>query len=315
MEGRRKVQSWFVRAGGIVLVAVGLVAPLLSASPAAAVSAPTCSYSGSTVTVDATGADNYALYVWRSSGQIRVAHDVDYNDYVGASATDISCTGGGINNSATTLTINTSTLQWTDVMIQAPMSSWSGTTINIVDSDSADDGDYVIMAGTPGNDVMSFASPGFTLNLTDVSCQYLYGFEGNDTLTLGTSSSCRYAFGGSGDDTLIPTAGLDRLFGDLGVDTVDYTSATSAVFINLARQITGGGADGDRLNSIENLTGSAFADELFGDALANIFLGGEGDDYLRGGNGDDTLTGNGGTDLALGQGGSDTCSAETAHAC
>ncbi|NJR57516.1 MAG: hypothetical protein HC769_00835 [Cyanobacteria bacterium CRU_2_1] len=66
--------------------------------------------------------------------------------------------------------------------------------------------------------------------------------------------------------------------------------------------------DRDSLISIENLTGSAYADQLMGNAGANSINGGSGDDLIDGGAGNDTLTGGAGVDrfiLRSGQG-SDT---------
>ena len=57
-----------------------------------------------------------------------------------------------------------------------------------------------------------------------------------------------------------------------------------------------GGAGVDALSEVENLTGSAFADELYGDSAANSISGGNGDDILGGGAGNDTLDGGSGLD-------------------
>lgn len=53
-------------------------------------------------------------------------------------------------------------------------------------------------------------------------------------------------------------------------------------------------AAGDKLTSIENVTGSGFNDVLIGDDEANRLAGGDGDDYLIGG--DDILDGGAGAD-------------------
>ena len=78
------------------------------------------------------------------------------------------------------------------------------------------------------------------------------------------------------------------------------------------------GARGDKLGSIENLTGSAFKDSLTGDANPNVLKGMGGDDTLNGGDeddggdtleggmGDDTLNGGGGDDMLMGGEGGDT---------
>lgn len=53
----------------------------------------------------------------------------------------------------------------------------------------------------------------------------------------------------------------------------------------------------DTLISIENLTGSAYADRLIGNAGSNVINGGAGDDLLDGGAGNDILTGGEGADV------------------
>jgi len=115
----------------------------------------------------------------------------------------------------------------------------------------------------------------------------LSGLGGNDTL-----------YGHGGNDTLDGGAGNDILLGDEGNDTAAYATATAGVTVDLA--ITGpqdtGGAGTDTLDSIENLSGSAFADSLSGDGAANTLAGGAGDDILDGSGGNDTLIGGDGDD-------------------
>ena len=58
--------------------------------------------------------------------------------------------------------------------------------------------------------------------------------------------------------------------------------------IDRARDTASGGhAQGDQLNNIENLIGSAYDDTLTGNGSANILNGGAGDDELAGGSGAD----------------------------
>jgi Ca2+-binding RTX toxin-like protein len=115
----------------------------------------------------------------------------------------------------------------------------------------------------------------------------LYGRDGNDTIAAA-----------GGDDLLVGGAANDKLDGGLGVDTASYADATGAVTVSLeivTVQHTGG-AGNDMLNSIENLVGSAFKDELTGDAGANHIEGGGGNDLIDGGLGDDLLDGGLGID-------------------
>ena len=106
------------------------------------------------------------------------------------------------------------------------------------------------------------------------------GLVGDDGLT-----------GGNGDDILRGDEGNDRLDGGTGRDTADYSSATSAVRVDL--RITGpqdtGGAGLDTLIASESVTGSDFNDVLIGSDAINILRGGAGADTLTGGGGFDTF--------------------------
>ena len=96
--------------------------------------------------------------------------------------------------------------------------------------------------------------------------------------------------GDAGDDVLEGGAGRDLLYGGAGIDTARYDHSSSAVTVSLTTaKGTGGQAEGDTFNSVENLVGSAFADRLEGDANANRLTGGGGADTLLGGAGDDVL--------------------------
>jgi len=64
--------------------------------------------------------------------------------------------------------------------------------------------------------------------------------------------------------TLEGGVGADALYGDDGVDTVQYTGSDAGVTVNLASGTgSGGDAEGDSLFSIENIIGSASSDSLF----------------------------------------------------
>jgi serralysin len=118
----------------------------------------------------------------------------------------------------------------------------------------------------------------------------LDGHSGNDSLS-----------GGLGNDTLLggAGAGTDTLDGGAGADTASYASSLAGVNVSLLLAGAGqntGGAGIDRLVSIENLTGSPFADALTGDPSANTLIGLAGDDILNGGTGADTMIGGLGND-------------------
>jgi hypothetical protein len=129
------------------------------------------------------------------------------------------------------------------------------------------------------------------------------GLAGNDIIT-----------GGFGNDVLIGGAGADVLTGGGGVDTVDYSSSSAAVSVNLAAGTgSGGDAQGDTLSGIENAIGSAFADRLTGTG-AGTLDGGAGNDVLNGaailngGAGNDTLLGGAAVETLNGGADDDTVS-------
>jgi len=124
----------------------------------------------------------------------------------------------------------------------------------------------------------------------------LSGGAGNDLLS-----------GGAGTDVLTGGAGGDRLDGGSGADTASYLGATARVVASLANAAGNiGDAKGDVYVSIENLSGTAYADKLSGNAVANILSGAAGNDILSGNGGNDTLYGGLGADTLTGGAGADT---------
>lgn len=119
---------------------------------------------------------------------------------------------------------------------------------------------------------------------------WLKGIGGDDKLN-----------GSDGDDILNGGAGRDLLDGGVGIDTASYADAQTGVAVDLGtRKGSYGEAIGDRLVSIENITGSAYGDALFGNAANNVIDGGAGADVIEGGMGLDTLSGGDGDDMLNG---------------
>jgi Ca2+-binding RTX toxin-like protein len=115
--------------------------------------------------------------------------------------------------------------------------------------------------------------------------------------TLAGDQSANTLDGGAGDDILIGGEGGDKLYGGDGADTASYETAASAVRVSLKDTSTNiGDAQNDSYFSIENLTGSAYADVLIGNTLSNRLSGGLGADTLIGGGGGDTYQGDVGAD-------------------
>lgn len=129
---------------------------------------------------------------------------------------------------------------------------------------------------------------------------WLSGGAGNDSLTGGAESDM--LSGGDGNDILVGGAGADHLNGGAGFDIAAYENATSGVSVNL---IDGTELSGDRLVSIEGLSGSSYNDQLLGDSADNMLLGNGGNDLLDGGDGADVLHGGEGDDTLVGGNGDD----------
>ncbi|MGL4966607.1 MAG: calcium-binding protein, partial [Inquilinus sp.] len=151
------------------------------------------------------------------------------------------------------------------------------------------------IAGADGNDVLLGGDGNDQVN-GGVGTDTLSGGAGTDTLN-----------GGDGDDAINGGADGDNIDGGAGIDTADYNGSGSGVTVNLATGAGSGGyAEGDLLQAIENVQGSAFGDTLTGDGAANTLLGMDGNDVLDGGAGWDTLEGGNGDDQLVGGAGGDT---------
>lgn len=133
----------------------------------------------------------------------------------------------------------------------------------------------------------------------------LIGLGGSDTLNGGDGSDTISA--GSGNDMLIGGSGRDILDGGTGTDTADFSGELQGLFADLALG-SGRTAAGnvDTLISIENVTGTNFADTILGDKGDNVFSGLSGNDLIRGSGGNDTISGGSGDDVLEGGVGNDT---------
>ena len=170
-----------------------------------------------------------------------------------------------------------------------------------------------VLNGNTGVDTVDYSAStmGVTVNLSVTTAQASAGDAAGDKLsnienaigstkadTLIGTKAVNALDGSSGDDLLRGGAGADTLVGGLGNDTADYSTSTAGVNIDLADsdKNSGGDAAGDRLVTVENVTGSNVNDTLSGDDNGNILSGGKGNDSLVGGLGADTLDGGDGID-------------------
>lgn len=116
--------------------------------------------------------------------------------------------------------------------------------------------------------------------------------------------------GGTGDNVIEGGVGADTIAGTLN-DVASYLNSSAAVQIDLsiggATQTSTGDGNGDKLNGILNLIGSANGDKLTGNISNNVIEGGGGGDELDGGGSIDTLSyasSNGGVGIQLDTNGS-----------
>ena len=147
----------------------------------------------------------------------------------------------------------------------------------------------------------------------------LIGYGGNDSLLgmggddvlWGSENGNDKLDGGAGNDLMHGDLGGDLILGGAGNDTSDYQDSSEAVTIKLGALTggyvvgAGGDAQGDRLQSVENILGSAYSDTLVGDKTANQLVGNNGADVLKGGGGDDLLQGGADDDILQGGAGDD----------
>lgn len=183
--------------------------------------------------------------------------------------------------------------------------------------------------GGAGEDVVMYeqTSSGVTVNLlvgtasgaaigSDVliSIEAVHGSYLDDRIILGNNQG--YVFGRSGNDSITggstgeyihPGSGRDTIDGGGGSDTIDYADdgydgsarATQGASVNLETGVaTDAWGHTDQLISIENLSGSSYADFFTGNAQNNEFEGQGGNDTLKGAGGADFLQGGEGTDRA-----------------
>lgn len=156
--------------------------------------------------------------------------------------------------------------------------------------------DIVVYTNSKSSIVSSVGAGGHvTLEKLNGHIDYLTDIEGivgspfNDDLQ-----------GDDGDNYFRGGKGADSIDGGLGHDRASYAYSDAGVDVDLTRAVQiGGDAQGDRLYSIEKLTGSDHADRLVGNAKDNEFSGGKGGDYIDGGAGIDFVDYRGSTSVDI----------------
>ncbi|HEX8238151.1 MAG TPA: hypothetical protein VF574_00240 [Allosphingosinicella sp.] len=148
-----------------------------------------------------------------------------------------------------------------------------GTGDDVYNVDTA--GDVVTEYAGEGIDTVKVRKSSYTLpaNVENADLRY---FSGSISVT-----------GNSAGNVFIMGTGAQSVSGSSGNDTVSYAYASAAVSVDLWTMTLGGEAADDTLSSIENLTGSAYDDELRALGTASVIDGGPGADTMEGRAGSD----------------------------
>lgn len=182
-----------------------------------------------------------------------------------------------------------------DIVIAAPGRSVvdGGDGFDTVSFGNADNGVKVNLGTTDYQKINS------TIKLSLSSIERVIGSSYADTLTGGNGNDSLSGMGG--DDKFIFSGGHDVIDGGDGTDTMTFADASAGVTISLKIATAQSFAAGSsvQLNSIENLTGSSFADNLVAANSGSVLSGGAGDDTLVGGAGNDQLIGGTGENTAV----------------
>lgn len=181
-----------------------------------------------------------------------------------------------------------------------------------------DGGFSIIYTNDTISKVMKFSSTGELLNFTMIGTEnsesiegtslsdLVYGNGGDDTILTGLGNDLIVSGdghdkvnAGPGNDLIIggDGAGNDVYDGGAGIDCVKYTSALSAITVNLS-SVTGTATSSsvsdssnignDKLTGIENIISGNYNDTLIGNSWNNDFTGEGGNDIINGGGGNDT---------------------------
>lgn len=148
-----------------------------------------------------------------------------------------------------------------------------------------------VIVGNGGSDTLYGLSGDDSLDGAE-SNNRLFGGAGNDTLVSGTGDD--FLACGAGNDLVFAGFGKDSIYGGYGEDMLSFArltdpaGATANLSTNTASFTE---VNGMIFSLIEDLQGTAFADNLTGSNGKNLILGGGGADSLFGLGDNDTLVG------------------------
>jgi Ca2+-binding RTX toxin-like protein len=297
-----------------------LATPLLAVLPARAGSS--CSFSGATVTVTATGVVPAVLV--RSGSDIVfdgtpcAGATVDNTDTIVASVDgpqlDIDLRGGPFAPGLTDEGDGSSEIEFqvivtagsvgvegalnSDHLAAATDTAGGDTLVNLnAEETSGDDADvsvagapsFLVLQGRGGDDRMSFTEdPAWS--------------DANLMLEA-------IAGGGNGTDSIGCALNGSRLKGGRGADTLDCSWPASGIDASLDAETVHdrSGSPTDLVSGFEDVIGSGMHDSIEGNGHANLLRGRGGNDRLLGRGGNDHLFGSAGNDLLNGGAGTDVC--------
>ena len=181
------------------------------------------------------------------------------------------------------------------------------------DGSATDDGNDQLIGGL-GADFLDGGSGNDTLNGAEGG-DLLVGGDGNDQLrggpdddTLDGETGNDDVQGESGNDFVVAgDTGADGMSGGEGVDSLDYSGASTPVRVD-----PNGVSDDGRAGELDNV--AADFEAVFGGIDDDHLVGGPGNELLAGGDGNDRLDGGAGADVLSGGPGSDTASYEARSA-
>jgi Ca2+-binding RTX toxin-like protein len=230
------------------------------------------------------------LYLMQSKVTVRGEKDADtltINDTAAAARRTYTITATSVKQGTSTVDVaslegltirapnvgNTFDVQGTDVAMPLTLNGGTG-------GDTFKMSDSALTAGQTYNfNAGSLERGGAKINYTSVEALAVTAGSGADTFKMS--------------DVAQPTLSFD---GGKGADTIDYSSFTGDVTVNLATRTA---TKVSSLSNVENATGGAGNDILVGDANANVLKGNAGRDLMIGGRGADTLRGGADEDLMI----------------
>ena len=155
-----------------------------------------------------------------------------------------------------------------------------------------------MLTGGGGDDVYLFGANFGADTISEESGASSGGFDSIDTTAIAGDTTVRklsdgtYSLLVSGGS--LAFANVERLLVGSGTNTLDYSSASAGVFVNLSTHFAD---DFTNVNGFRNVVGTSFDDTLVGNDLPNVLSGGQGNDLLTGLGGSDTIDGGTGFDV------------------